>query len=130
MIDWILKHPYEALATLLAGTTSVAVAIRAAIPALNKLADLTATQADNDFLLRLTPVIDKVIAALDILRRALPRVVMGPLPSTQPIASASGRVTVPPMRSISAPPSPTTLKPWPEPMPPAPKLPREQDEPR
>jgi hypothetical protein len=126
MSDWILAHPYQAAVTALAVTTGIAIAIRGAIPLLTKLADLTSTKADNEFLLRLAPKLDTVIAALDVLRRLLPRVVVGPLPSTQPIASASGRPTMPPsstppMKSLSAPPPPkTTLKPWPEPVQPQP----------
>lgn len=118
MIDfaWIAAHPTEAAAATLAVTTSTAIAIRAAIPMLTKLADSTSTRVDNEFLLKLTPKLDALIAALDVLRRIMPRVVVGPLPSTQPIASATGRPTVPPpMKPISAPPAPsTTLRPWPE----------------
>jgi hypothetical protein len=115
-MNWILEHPTEAITAGLAVTTTIAISIRAAIPLLTKLADLTSTRVDNEFLLKLTPKLDALIAALDVLRRIMPRVVMGPLPSTQPIASASGRPTrPPPMKSISAPPVPTTtLRPWPE----------------
>jgi len=99
---------------VLATTTTIAIAIRGAIPALTKLADVTSTQADNAFLLWLTPKLDSVIATLDVIRRVMPRVVVGPLPRTQPLASASGRTTLPSMRPVSMPPPPGgTLRPWP-----------------
>lgn len=115
-MNWVLEHPTEAITAALAVTTTIAIAIRGAIPLLTKLADMTSTRVDNEFLLKLTPKLDAVIGALDVLRRIMPRVVVGPLPSTQPIASASGRPTrPPPMKSISSPPAPsTTLRPWPE----------------
>jgi hypothetical protein len=115
-MSWVLEHPTEAITAALAVTTTIAITIRGAIPLLTKLADTTSTRVDNEFLLKLTPKLDALIAALDVLRRVMPRVVVGPLPSTQPIASASGRPTVPPpMKPISAPPAPsTTLRPWPE----------------
>jgi len=120
--EWITQHPTESITAVLAVTTTIAVAIRAAIPMLTKLADLTSSRADNELLLRAAPKLDAVIAALDVLRRVLPRVVVGPLPSTQPIASASGGRTIPPpMRPISNPPAPsTTLRPWPTVMTPTP----------
>jgi hypothetical protein len=116
MTKWILEHPTQTITAVLTVTTSIAVAIRGAIPLLTKLADMTSTRVDNEFLLKLTPKLDVAIAALDVLRRIMPRVVVGPLPSTQPIASASGRPTMPPpMKPISSPPAPsTTLRPWPE----------------
>jgi len=116
-MSWILEHPTESITAALAVTTTLAIAIRGVIPLLTRLADLTSTRVDNEFLLKLTPKLDGVIAALDVLRRVMPRVVVGPLPSTQPIATASGRATMPPpMKPISSPPAPsTTLRPWPAP---------------
>jgi hypothetical protein len=124
---WITQHPTESITAVLAVTTTLAIAIRAAIPLLTKLADLTSSRADNEFLLRVAPKLDAVIAALDVVRRILPRVVVGPLPSTQPIASATGGRTIPPpMQPISSPPAPsTTMRPWPAgvaPMPVAPTV--------
>jgi hypothetical protein len=88
-----------------------AAVVHKAIPLLQKLADYTVTRADNNALLWLTPRLERLIGALDLLRR-MPRITMGPSLRTQPLASATGRPTMPP---ISAPPGPpiATLRPWP-----------------
>lgn len=86
-LDWIAAHPAAAALAALTATTSVAVAIRGVLPVLIKLADHAATKPEHDFFVRLLPRLDVLIGVLDVLRRVIPRVVMGPLPSTQPIAS-------------------------------------------
>jgi hypothetical protein len=87
MIDWILAHPAEAALAALGTTTSIAMAIRVLIPALSAIAAKTATKADDEAVTRLASSLDWLIVALDAARRMLPRVVVGPLPSTQPIAT-------------------------------------------
>src|SRR3954470_704758 len=88
MIDWILAHPAEAALAALGTTTSIAMAIRVLIPALSAIAEHTATKADDEAVTRLASSLDWLIVALDAARRVLPRVVVGPLPSTQPIATS------------------------------------------
>jgi hypothetical protein len=102
MIDWILAHPAEAALAALGTTTSIAMAIRVLIPALSAVAAKTATKADDEAVTRLASGLDWLIVALDAARRVLPRVVVGPLPSNQPIATAA--TSVPPMKSVSMPP--------------------------
>jgi len=114
--QWITAHPAETAWAVVGFTTSLAILIRGAIPVLANLALLTATRADDDFIAKLGPVLDKLIAALDIIRRG-PRLVIGPFPSTQPIARVAE--PRPSMRPVSgAPPAPepvtTTLRQWPE----------------
>ena len=120
-MNWILAHPYEALVWLLSATTAVATAAHLAIPALAKWAETTPGEEDDMLVATWGKRIDTVIAVLDILRRVMPRVVVGPTTRTQPLASVAGRPTIPslaPMRPLSAPPpiGATTLKPWPEPV--------------
>ena len=103
MIEWILAHPAEAALAALGTTTSIAMAIRAIIPTLSAVAARTATKADDEAVTRLASSIDWLIVALDIVRR-MPRIVIGPLPSTQPIAKAA--TSVPPMKPVSLPPPP------------------------
>jgi hypothetical protein len=86
MIDWILANPAEAALAALGVTTSAAMAIRALIPTLSAIALHTATKADDEAVTRLASWVDQLIVILDIVRR-MPRIVIGPLPSTQPIAT-------------------------------------------
>jgi hypothetical protein len=102
MIDWILANPSEAALTVLATTTAAAMAIRVLIPALSAIAAKTTTKADDEAVTRLASGLDWLIVALDAARRILPRVVVGPLPSNQPIAKAA--TSVPPMKPVSMPP--------------------------
>ena len=117
-MSWILEHPYEALVWLLGVTTGIATAAHLAIPALAKWAESTPGTGDDELIAAWGKRIDTVLAVLDVIRRVLPRVVIGPTVRTQPLASVAGRPTVPslaPMRPLSAPPAPrTTLQPWPE----------------
>lgn len=119
-MSWILQHPYESLVWILGVTTSVAAAAHLAIPALAKWAEGTPGDSDDKLIAKWGARIDSVIAVLDIIRRVMPRVVIGPTVRTQPLASVAGRPTIPslaPMKPLSAPPAPsTTLKPWPEPV--------------
>jgi hypothetical protein len=102
MIDWILKNPTDALLAVLATTTAIAMAIRVAIPALSAIAAHTATKADDEAVTRLASWVDWTIVALDAVRRVLPRVVIGPLPSNQPIATSMRPAR--PAKPLSAPP--------------------------
>lgn len=103
-------RPIETIAVL-GAIGGFAATVHRTIPLLQRAADYTVTRADNDMLLWLTPRIERLIGALDLLRR-MPRITMGPSLRTQPLASATGRPTMPP---ISSPPAPsTTLRPWPE----------------
>jgi hypothetical protein len=116
MIDWILAHPAEAALAALGTTTSIAMAIRVLIPALSAIAEHTATKADDEAVTRLASSLDWLIVALDAARRVLPRVVVGPLPSTQPIATSirpepmATALSVPPPAGNTVPP-PSVLKP-------------------
>lgn len=102
MIDWILANPAEAALAALGTTTSIAMAIRAIIPALSAIATKTVTKADDEAVTRLASGLDWLIVALDAARRVLPRVVVGPLPSTQPIAKAGTSMAS--MKPVSMPP--------------------------
>jgi hypothetical protein len=101
MIDWILAHPAEAALAALGTTTSIAMGIRALIPTLSAIAATTATKGDDEAVTRLAGFLDWLTVALDIVRR-MPRVVIGPLPSTQPIAKAA--TSIRPMKPVSMPP--------------------------
>jgi hypothetical protein len=111
MIDWILEqhawfvaHQAQlamAIVAVLAITTSIAMTIRAIIPTLSAIAKTTATKADDDAVTRLATWLDWFIVALDIVRR-MPRIVVGPLPSTQPIATTIR--PQPPVKALSVPP--------------------------
>jgi hypothetical protein len=135
MIDWILANPAEAALAALGVTTSAAMAIRVLIPALSAIAGKTSTKADDEAVTRLASWLDWLIVALDAARRMLPRVVVGPLPSMQPIAKAA--TSVPQMKPVSMPPRDTLPlmgidpvvqagdpAPPPPPPPPAPREPR------
>lgn len=117
-MNWILSHPYESLVSLLTVTTSIATVAHLAIPALAKWAESTPGDTDDKLVAKWGARIDAVIAVLDVLRRCMPRVVIGPTLRTQPLASVAGRPTIPslaPMKPLSSPPPPrTTLKPWPD----------------
>jgi hypothetical protein len=102
MIDWILAHPAEAALAALGTTTSIAMGIRVFIPALSAIAAKTVTKADDEAVTRLASGLDWLIVALDAARRVLPRVVVGPLPSTQPIAKAGTSMAS--MKPVSMPP--------------------------
>lgn len=109
-MQWILAHPAEAALAVLGTTTSIAMAIRVLIPALSAIAASTATKEDDEAVSRLAGWVDWLIVALDALRRVIPRVVVGPLPSNQPIAKAA--TSVPPMKPVSMPPpGPEVIKP-------------------
>jgi hypothetical protein len=110
MIDWILANPSEAALTVLATTTAAAMAIRVLIPALSAIAAKTTTKADDEAVTRLASGLDWLIVALDAARRVLPRVVIGPLPSNQPIAKAGTSMAS--MKPVSmAPPGPEVIQP-------------------
>jgi hypothetical protein len=102
MIDWILAHPADAALAALGTTTSIAMGIRVLIPALAAIAAKTATKADDEAVTRLASGLDWLIVALDAARRVLPRVVVGPLPRTQPIAKAGTSMAS--MKPVSMPP--------------------------
>jgi hypothetical protein len=85
---WFVAHQAQlavAIVAVLAITTSIAMTIRAIVPTLGAIARTTATKADDEAVTRLAGWLDWLIVALDIVRR-MPRIVVGPLPSTQPIA--------------------------------------------
>jgi hypothetical protein len=88
-MEWILAHPTDAALAALATTTAIAMAIRVLIPVLSAIAERTATKADDEAVTRLAGWLDWLIVALDAARRVLPRVVVGPLPSRQPIATSA-----------------------------------------
>ena len=115
-LDWILSHPTETVLALLGiGNTFVGL-VYAVVHASAKWAESTPDKADDIAIAKWVVRVDRLVAILDIARRFVPRVTIGPLPSTQPIASIAGRVTLPPMKPISSPPPPsTTLRPWPDP---------------
>jgi hypothetical protein len=104
MIDWILANPAEAALATLGVTTSAAMFIRVLIPALSAIAAKTTTKADDEAVTRLASGLDWLIVALDAARRMLPRVVVGPLPSTQPIATSTR--PQPTALAVSVPPPP------------------------
>jgi hypothetical protein len=83
---------------LLAATTAVAVAMRAAIPALRAWAERSANKRDDAAVSKLEFVLDWLIRACDVVRRFLPHVAMGPLPRTQPLARS-----LPPRSSVMLP---------------------------
>lgn len=97
-------------------TTAIAMVLRGAIPLLRALAQRTATKRDDQVVGALELVVNDVIVFCDVVKRMLPRVTIGPLPSTQPIARSlpprSGN-TIPgpapvlgvePMKPLSVPP--------------------------
>jgi hypothetical protein len=115
-MSWILEHPTETVLAVLAFGNTVTGLAWVVIRAYAKRAESTPDLADDISAALWVARIDRIVAVLDIIRRCVPRVVVGPLPSTQPIASVTGRPTIPPMKPISSPPPPfTTLKPWPMP---------------
>ena len=114
-IDWIVQHPTEAAIAVLAFGNTVTGLAWVVIRGYAKRAESTPDLADDLEAAKWVARVDRIVAVLDIIRRCVPRVVVGPLPSTQPIASVTGRPTLPPMKPISSPPAPsTTLRPWPE----------------
>lgn len=85
-------------------TTTICIAIRAVIPAIQAYVDKTVGTADDAFMARWVPRLDALIGALDIARRFIPRVVVGPLVKNQPIATIIGRATLPSIKPLSMPP--------------------------
>lgn len=108
-MNWALQNPEAALLALLATTTSIAMGIRVAIPLLSALAARTATKADDEAVSRLATWVDWLIVMLDIIRR-MPRIVIGPLPSTQPIATSIR--PAPMARPLSVPPPAGQTQPY------------------
>jgi mannose/fructose/N-acetylgalactosamine-specific phosphotransferase system component IIC len=125
-MNWILAHPTDAALAALATTTAIAMAIRVLIPSLSAIAAHTATKEDDEAVTKLASWLDWLIVALDTAKRFLPRVVVGPLPSTQPIATSIA--PIPPAKPLSAPPpaggdNPLALLTRPNAPPPPPKEP-------
>jgi hypothetical protein len=88
-------------AEVLAATTATVIALRGLIALLSKLAEHTATKADDEAALKLSAALDKVTWALDLLRRFLPRVVVGPMPAAVPLNDESVRSLRPPPQSAA-----------------------------
>lgn len=106
-MTWILEHPYEVFASFLAVTTGLAIMARLIIAALGQWAKTTPSTHDDEVIASWAAKADAAVAILDVIRRCLPRVVVGPWPTTQPIASVSKGNTVAPMKPISGmPPAP------------------------
>lgn len=77
--------------TILSITTTLRGVCRALIVVIKQWALTTETKADDEWIdNKLSPRVELVLNALDILRRALPAVVLGPWPSTQPLAGKVG----------------------------------------
>jgi hypothetical protein len=105
-MNYIIEHPYEALVTLLAVTTGAAICARLVIGVISTYAKTTPDTADDEAAAKWAARLDAIVSALDIVRRAMPRVVVGPLRTTQPIANATG---MQPMKPVSMPAPPLSI---------------------
>ena len=91
--------------------TAVVGLLRGLIAAFARFAEHTLTKADDEAAVKLAAVFDGLASALDIARRFIPRVVVGPLPRSQPIASESLRSLPPPPSQPTTQRGPRSLKP-------------------
>lgn len=103
--QWLTEHPYQLAAWVVGVLTAIAGGAHVAILVLAKYASTTPGDEDDQRYAKWLVWVDALMAFLDIVRR-MPRLTVGPLPSTQPIASVAGGKTLPPMKALSVPPRP------------------------
>jgi len=95
---------------ILGATTAVAIALRGAIPALHAFAQHRRSKRMDDAITGFDHVLEALVQLCDVARRVIPRVVIGPLPSTQPLATImpakqeSPQSVMAPMKPLSVPP--------------------------
>jgi hypothetical protein len=92
---WVWNHPAQAALAVLGFGSSVAGFARLVIASYAKYTATTPDPNDDVEAARLLERADRIVAIADIVRRCMFRVVIGPFPSTQPIARLSARPGVP-----------------------------------
>lgn len=103
-MNWTwLTDPKVVVGAVLAFTTTASGIAHVVIKALAKRAATTPGTDDDEKYARWLDRIDTVMFIADVVRR-MPRVIMGPFPATQPIASVAGG-SLAPMKPLSVPPA-------------------------
>lgn len=106
-MNWTwLSDPRFVVPGVLGVTSTLSGIAHVVIKALAARAATTPTKEDDERYARWLERVDTVMFVLDVVRR-MPRLTVGPFPSTQPIASVA--TSLPPMKPLSAPPPARTL---------------------
>lgn len=108
---WLTHNPYAIAMAVVGVLTVIAGGAHGAILLLAKYAATTPGDEDDKRYAKWLAWTDALMAFLDVVRR-MPRLTVGPLPSTQPIASVTNTgATLPPMKPLSSAPPAATVAP-------------------